>query len=556
MFLSTVRQFHSKTLLQVKMSAAKTNRFFVKHPRAPIILGFTLGIVLFIGLTLIFVKNVEQHSNLTTVPGSTYSTNSELDNTATGDGDSGSSSLESLGSTTMSSDQEATDANDQPLYTPSSDFPTSRNPLLWPFLATSFWNMPVHDNATYSVAAIKTGSANVRKLSTDQDIVILDPNAPLQNVRQSTVGWGGSVNGQVRCAGVTSTVHRQLPITSGFFTVGATSEQDPVGRDGTQGNHATTILAQDGRTLYTFGPFERCVNGTADSYGEAPVAKYNPTGDDAITDIQTGVGRRGNHGGSKLSSLGGTLRVGELMPGSTINHALKINLWANANLCSKASVGGGNQYVWPAFTADGYANVPYDQGPEGKDRSYQGNNPNLCMGSLLALTPSFNTSSLQTEPARILAQALQNYGAYVVDDTARDVYGLATEWGPNGNARLDFESDWGYPIDTTDQNHPWLEDLHTIFGNLNVITNQNSNNIGGGPNSDTTNRRAPQAPKFSVATINTNNQGAAVAGLSTQKTINAKTSNKSTFIILFLVGGVSAGLLLLGKFDKKYNSNS
>ena len=39
----------------------------------------------------------------------------------------------------------------------------------------------------------------------------------------------------------------------------------------------------------------------------------------------------GAHGGSHLSSIGGTIRRGELLPGAPpIRHALKLMLWARA----------------------------------------------------------------------------------------------------------------------------------------------------------------------------------------------------------------------------------
>ena len=38
----------------------------------------------------------------------------------------------------------------------------------------------------------------------------------------------------------------------------------------------------------------------------------------------------------------------------------------------------------------------------------------LVMGSLLALKPDFDIAALSTEPAQILAQALKDYGGYVV----------------------------------------------------------------------------------------------------------------------------------------------
>ena len=120
------------------------------------------------------------------------------------------------------------------------------------------------------------------------------------------------------------------------------------------------------------------------------------------------TGNSGAHGGSMLSSLGGVIRLGELVPGGTIRHALKVNLFGADNYYS-----GSGGYRWPATTADGCA-----------PGCYGGSVPALRMGSLLALPPSVDVNSmgLETDAAKILAHAFQDYGGYTVDDTAWSVY--------------------------------------------------------------------------------------------------------------------------------------
>ena len=132
------------------------------------------------------------------------------------------------------------------------------------------------------------------------------------------------------------------------------------------------------------------------------VSQYRPPDDNIIT----GDGIRGAHGGSGMSSIGGTIRLGELVPNGIIRHALKVNLYAQKYLAYNEDETPG--YRWPAIRADGYAN----------ESTYGGPNPALEMGALLALLPNFDVNSLQTEPGRIIATAFINYGGYVVDDTA------------------------------------------------------------------------------------------------------------------------------------------
>ena len=116
-----------------------------------------------------------------------------------------------------------------------------------------------------------------------------------------------------------------------------------------------------------------------------------------------GSGIRGGHGGSGMSSIGGSIRRGELTSSQPIRHALKINLWAQRYLYYSSSNPG---YRWPSDRADSYA-----------ANQYKGTNPKLVMGTLLAIPPVVTEKSLdlQTPAGRKLFQALQNYGGYADD---------------------------------------------------------------------------------------------------------------------------------------------
>ena len=105
------------------------------------------------------------------------------------------------------------------------------------------------------------------------------------------------------------------------------------------------------------------------------------------------------------------------MPGGLIRHALKVNLDGAADLYPSPG------YRWPAIRHDSCA-----------PSCYGGTVPALEMGSLLAIPTSVNINALglQTAPARMLAWTLQNYGAYVADNTARSVFSVETEDSPSG----------------------------------------------------------------------------------------------------------------------------
>src|SRR2546422_4075763 len=99
------------------------------------------------------------------------------------------------------------------------------------------------------------------------------------------------------------------------------------------------------------------------------------------------------------------------------------------------------------------------------------------MGSLLALPPSFdvNAMGLETgEPAKILAHAFQDYGAYTVDDAAWSVYAVATEYSPSGKVDDEFGAAWNFTISPSSRNVPWARDMDRIFGALAVVDNWDS----------------------------------------------------------------------------------
>src|SRR5256884_40523 len=146
---------------------------------------------------------------------------------------------------------------------------------------------------------------------------------------------------------------------------------------------------------------------------------------------------------------------------------LNSDAWTGRNRCGiqcgvlfEAPVPGG--FRWPATVADFCAPT-----------CYGGTNPALRMGSLLALPPGFDTSSLETDAARILARGFVAYGAYVVDNTGWSVYGLATEFSTAGSVEQEFARSWGFSMTPASKDVPWARDMDRIFGALAVVDNWN-----------------------------------------------------------------------------------
>jgi hypothetical protein len=161
-----------------------------------------------------------------------------------------------------------------------------------------------------------------------------------------------------------------------------------------------------------------------------------------------------------MSAIGGTIRLGELLPGSVIKHALKVNIYAAKYLAYNATHKG---FRWPATQSDGYAADVY----RGKVEATR-------MGSLLALPPSIdiNNMSLETEPDKIIAKAFQDYGAYIVDDPYWDVTAFITEFSPQGRVIDEFESMWGMPMEVggPSSTNAWSRDVARIITNAQLTT--------------------------------------------------------------------------------------
>ncbi len=354
-----------------------------------------------------------------------------------------------------------------------------RDPLKWPFAANSIWNMPIGSGAIYVPANLSAtpGNDNWAPMpQVDDEIIILEPNAPMTPIYISDAGW----TGKNRCQ-PTGGILMEAPIPPDFVV------------PHTRANNSTVFLAPDGHTLLQTQPLVRCsAGGPATSK-----VKFDPV------DIR-GDGTHGAHGGSKLSSFGGSIRLGELRPGNQgPRHALKVDVYAKQHLyrCKIKST----CYRWPATVADGYAVGHYGIGHAASDEHKKSNDAeqehsilgpdiSMRMGALLAIPASISIAGLglETEPAKMLAWTLQNYGAYIVDDTYGTSFALTAETGPHGSVREQFKKDWGYDLEQrVRHNTPWVRDMQRLVTALAVVDNNGPNSIGGGGRP-----RQPLAPPF------------------------------------------------------------
>ncbi len=351
---------------------------------------------------------------------------------------------------------------------PSTSTPqTTRDKYQWPFSRFSIWNMPIGDKAQYIPADIDLGRDGYNYFAGELERIYLDPQAAVEAVYQNNDGWSGSS----RCD------QQGGEITNGRLL---STWLIPAAQPNWKPNNSSAFLDEDVNLVNEAQPLTHCAEGgpftagfTAGwggNWGKSPI---------------NGDGRVGSHGASSLSALGGTIRMGELRPGQTgPRHALKMTLWCakNAYACSNSRE---DCFRWPAFGADGYA-----QGV------YGGNNPALKMGALLALKPGAKDDlGLGSEPAKQIAWTLENYGAYLVDDSYWGATYLGIEAGGHGDFEKQFKDDYGINFEISDwggDNSAWASDLRKIYNALHVVDNNAPNAIGGGGNP-----RQCYAPAFS-----------------------------------------------------------
>src|SRR5207249_3233020 len=198
-----------------------------------------------------------------------------------------------------------------------------RDPLKWPFSRDSIWNLPIGSNARYVWAGIR--HATSMAYFNDADILVLTPSAPSTTVYANYDDWGSGN----RCSAQGGALF-DAPMPANFVIPGSHQGSE----DGDTPNAAAALLAADGHSLIQTQPFARCA-------GQSPTSHYMFWPEDLY-----GTGETGSHGGSGLSALGGTVRLGELVPGGTIRHSLKLNL-DSANYYS-----GYGGYRWPGVKSD------------------------------------------------------------------------------------------------------------------------------------------------------------------------------------------------------------
>ena len=337
-----------------------------------------------------------------------------------------------------------------------------RDRFLWPFSATSIWNTAIGSDAIYLDAGIypaETGALGPPNgIHNDQDWLIkTTSNDPYVNWIDDSGNFPGlcTANGPV---------HAQIPFPTNFST------------DCVANNNGAGVLLPDNVTLVQMQPLYVPKPG-------GPIIAWWHTGAPQPFPWNVSIlgdGALGAHGGSGLSSFGGTLRSGELSAASLpIAHALKLELWAHAYYFFNWTTRNYSScFTWPAVGCDSY----WDHTGSG----YNGTNPFLKPGALLAVPPTRAPTvftQLVTIPGRRILQALTDYGGYIVDDTGSQVGGGALCAERQVSVELEAEYGFSWFIEkplTSSQGIPLYNDLVAIFRALSIVVNNDAEHIGGG----------------------------------------------------------------------------
>lgn len=346
-----------------------------------------------------------------------------------------------------------------------------RNATFWPFSAQSIWNTAIGSGASYVEAHIRLDLNVSHGVMADPEYFVVtsaaDPLVPFYDPGS----WSE------RCVGTkahASQGPQALNLPADWIVSDCQGHNTP--------NNAAAFLQPDSRTLIQGNPICRNVTG-------GPVYGYLTPGEShgQYEDLY-GTGVTGGHGGSGLSSLGGSIRMGELLPTTgPIQHALKLELYANLYYWLNAS-DPSHSYRWPAIQCDNYAG---QSGP----LQYNGSVPSLVPGALLAVRPQDYpalNSTLQTIPGRKIATALLDYGGYIVSDAAWDVRQICVQ----AAVEAEFLHAYSYNFTSTHFPEPagptaWWQDIATIFSYLYVVDNNSPETPGGGGTP-----RQPSPPPF------------------------------------------------------------
>lgn len=363
-----------------------------------------------------------------------------------------------------------------------------------PFAADSPWNMAIGDRAEYAPGNIfAPPKAAPIAFFNDHDYIITTTECDPLTAVYDQGEWGATpAEYCTRQPTAQLVTHIPFPANATFTAFG--------------NNNAFAVLLPDQVTIVQSQPLYRCEpNSPVLALRQYLISRHTSVPINVSIEAGGYKTMLGPHGGTGLSAIGGTIRLGELAPGGSIDHVLKLELAAreyyhrfNSTACHR----------WPA--------LPYDHCPE-----YGGTNMHIQPGSLLAVPPAISDkleTQLTSLPALKLLRALTDFGGYIVDDSSANRgtfvaepavvdevyqhYGFPLNyvWAPNNRTKTqcnitktacDVDCCAAPPCFCNRTAHDeFYTDMLAVFQALHVVTNSGPDTIGGGGKR----RRPPAAP--------------------------------------------------------------
>ena len=362
-----------------------------------------------------------------------------------------------------------------------------RDRFLEPFNNKSIWNTAIGSRAQFHHAGlfVANGSCGTAPHCTpavsfhnDQDFFLLShPETDVEVPWIDQGDWGGDDHCKITGKQV-STI--SLPPEWTTASDGGRSKA------GQPNNNAMGLLLPDNETIVQMQPVYRCGprSPLLARFGNSTDGCPQPFPN---TTSVFGDGTLGSHGGSGLSGVGGTIRVGELTRKRPIGHALKLELehqwyFGQYPLQPHSNYNGGRrQYVWPATGSDS-CSVRIPGG------CYTGTLKYLVPGALMAIPSTVHDEirdKIKTLPGKKIFEALTDYGGYIADDTgAKNTAAICMSSEVNEEMRNAFGFTMTYPQGVgpskDDPGRDMYADLLLIFQNLHIVTNNGPESIGGG----------------------------------------------------------------------------
>jgi IPT/TIG domain len=341
-----------------------------------------------------------------------------------------------------------------PSFTVTTTPPPGRSPLFWPGGVNHPVNVPIKTGAIYVDAKLPPRGANA--IGVEKIVFNMDPTLAVTPVYKNS-----GQHDPNRCLG-----------SGGLFSPAISLPYNQKLLVPSSGlNYPGGFVDADGVTRWEAGNVAHCTNP-----GKLTAGHMTSPGS-LIDDSFDGAS-----GGSGLSTILGTIRVGEFLHGTdgsstTINghtfknirHALRFNLYGKTDMSS-----AGTGFRWPATHPDGGYNNP------SLNNYYGGTVPECVEGSRLAIRQTVNlaTMGLTTTPGYLFAWILQMYGGYPCNDAAPGFgWPICMETSALGDAEAEFATVFGTPFAA--KTSAWGQDAAKILAILAVVDNNTATSIGG-----------------------------------------------------------------------------